>query len=203
MLIATSCCGEAGQRFDLIDDQDLYVLLRRNIEDLKLQYYVKAATPGQFLEGLGNFFKRCHDELRTPEDYDDYVAKLESKQIPLPRVGAQQGAAAMPEDEVLGRCREIARVFRSRGGHAGGGESGHLQPRDHARDWLTARPEEYSASGTRRAKGARFVLIDEFQDSNVAQIELTRLLAGEVQRLCGGRSGPGDLSISRRNRGHV
>ena len=31
----------------------------------------------------------------------------------------------------------------------------------------------------RAREGARFVLIDEFQDSNVAQIELTRLLAGE------------------------
>src|SRR5271166_4073273 len=78
---------QAGQRFDLIDDQDLYVLLRRRIEDLKLQYYVKAATPGEFLQGLNSFFKRCHDELRTPDDYDAYVAKLESKRIPLPRVG--------------------------------------------------------------------------------------------------------------------
>jgi DNA helicase-2/ATP-dependent DNA helicase PcrA len=31
----------------------------------------------------------------------------------------------------------------------------------------------------RARRGARFTLIDEFQDSNVAQIELTRLLAGE------------------------
>ncbi len=53
---------DAGQRFDLIDDIDLYVLLRRRQEDLKLQYYVKAATPGQFLDGLGDFFERCHDE---------------------------------------------------------------------------------------------------------------------------------------------
>src|SRR5664279_2426049 len=39
----------AGQRFSLIDDQDLYILLRRRIEELRLQYYVKAATPGEFL----------------------------------------------------------------------------------------------------------------------------------------------------------
>ena len=31
----------------------------------------------------------------------------------------------------------------------------------------------------RAQRGARFILIDEFQDSNVGQIELTRLLAGE------------------------
>src|SRR5664279_4572294 len=82
-----SLLNQAGQRFELIEDSDLYVLLRRRIADLKLQYYIKAATPGEFLEGLTNFFKRCHDELRTPDDYDAYVAKLESKQLPLPRVG--------------------------------------------------------------------------------------------------------------------
>ena len=169
----------AGQRFDLIDDQDLYVLLRRRIEDLKLQYYVKAATPGQFLEGLTKFFKRCHDELKTPDDYDAYVAKLESKQIPLPRVSRSKDAEAMPEDEVLGRCREIARVFR------------------HVEDMLAAenlgtyshvitraiallRGDECAEHLERARQGARFVLIDEFQDSNVGQIELTRLLAGET-----------------------
>ncbi|MFZ1133540.1 MAG: ATP-dependent DNA helicase [Candidatus Korobacteraceae bacterium] len=169
---------DAGQRFDLIDDIDLYVLLRRNQEDLKLQYYVKAATPGQFLDGLGDFFERCHDELRTPEDYDDYVAKLESKQIPLPRVMRGGQAETMTEDEVLGRCHEIARIFH------------------HVEDMLAAenlgtyshvitrairllRDPKNAAHLERARESARFVLVDEFQDSNVAQIELTRLLAGE------------------------
>lgn len=168
----------AGQRFDLIDEQDLYVLLRRQLENLKLHYYVKAASPGEFLRGLNEFFERCHDELRTPDDYDAYVRKLESKQLPLPRVTSGKKAHEMPEEEVLGRCREIARVFRlvedmllkenlgtyshviTRAVHllSDAGNSEHLQ---------------------RAQKGARFLLIDEFQDSNVAQIELARLLAGK------------------------
>jgi ATP-dependent DNA helicase UvrD/PcrA len=168
----------AGQRFDLIDDQDLYFLLRRRIEELKLQYYVKAATPGEFLLELSDFFKRCHDELRTPDDYDAYVAKLENKEIALPRVSRSKDAEAMPEDEVLGRCREIARVFR------------------YVEDMLTAenlgtyshvitravgllRDPSFAEHLERSQRGARFILIDEFQDSNVGQIELTRLLAGE------------------------
>src|SRR5271157_5549369 len=107
-----SVLKQAGRRFELIDDKDLYVLLRRRIEDLKLQYYIKAATPGEFLEGLVSFFKRCHDELRTPDDYDAYVAKLESKRIPLARVGHSKDAELMSDEEILGRCHEIARVFR-------------------------------------------------------------------------------------------
>ena len=168
----------AGQRFDLIDDEDLYVLLRRRIEDLKLQYYVRAATPGQFLIGLTDFFKRCHDELRTPDDYDAYVAKLEKGQLALPRVSRGTHAEAMPAEEVLGRCREIARVFRYVEGMLAAenlGTYSHVITRSVAlmRDAACAEHLETAR------RGARFVLIDEFQDSNVGQIELTRLLAGE------------------------
>jgi len=173
-----SLLNQAGQRFGLIDDKDLYVLLRRRIEELKLKYYIKAATPGEFLEGLIGFFKRCHDELRTPDDYDAYVAKLESKQIPLPRVGHSLQAESMPDDEVLGRCHEIARVFRYAEDLLASenlGTYSHVITRAIAllRDRANAEHLE------RAQQGARFVLIDEFQDSNVAQIELTRLLVAD------------------------
>ena len=172
-----SLLSQAGQKFELIDDKDLYVLLRRRIADLKLQYYIKAATPGEFLEGLTGFFKRCHDELRTPDDYDAYVAKLESKQIPLPRVGHSKDAESMSEEEVLGRCCEIARVFRYAEellARENLGTYSHVITRAIA----LLREGSNTAHLARAQQGARFVLIDEFQDSNVAQIELTRLLVG-------------------------
>jgi DNA helicase-2/ATP-dependent DNA helicase PcrA len=166
---------QAGQRFELMDDKDLYVLLRRRIDDLKLQHYIKAATPGEFLEGLIGFFKRCHDELRTPDDYDAYVAKLESKQLALPRVGHSKQAESMSDDEILGRCHEIARVFRYAEDLLASenlGTYSHVITRA-----IALLRDQKNAEHLRRAQqGARFVLIDEFQDSNVAQIELARLL---------------------------
>jgi ATP-dependent DNA helicase UvrD/PcrA len=173
-----SLLAQAGQRFELIDDKDLYVLLRRRIEDLKLQYYIKAATPGEFLEGLTNFFKRCHDELRTPDDYEAYVAKLESKQIPPPRVGRSKDADLMSESEILGRCHEIARVFRYTEellARENLGTYSHVITRAIA----LLRDPKSAAHLERAQRGARFVLIDEFQDSNIAQIELTRLLVAD------------------------
>ena len=175
-----SVLNQAGRRFELIDDKDLYVLLRRRIEDLKLQYYIRAATPGEFLEGLVSFFKRCHDELRTPDDYDAYVAKLESKRIPLPRVGHSKDAELMSAEEILGRCHEIARVFRYAEQLLA---SENLGTYSHVitRAIALLRNQSNSAHLERAREGARFVLIDEFQDSNVAQIELTRLLvAGQA-----------------------
>jgi DNA helicase II / ATP-dependent DNA helicase PcrA len=169
---------EAGQRFDLIDDNDLYVFLRRRQEALRLHYYVKAATPGEFLDGLTDFFRRCHDELRTPDDYDKYVAKLKRREIPLPRVTRSGDSQAVSDEDVLGRCEEIARVFRYVEDLLAAenlGTYGHVITRAIA----FLRDSKNAEQLKRARKGAKFLLIDEFQDSNVAQIELARLLAGE------------------------
>ncbi len=171
-----SLLQSAGIKFALLDDQDLFVLLRRRIGELQLERFIKAADPGRFLRDLLDFFRRCHDELRTPDDYDAYVARLQRGELPLPRVGKSKEANAMPREEVLGRCHEIARAFRyveTLLKEERLGTFGHLITR--AVELLT-QEQSVLQSAQRRA---RFILIDEFQDSNVAQIQLARLLAGE------------------------
>jgi DNA helicase-2/ATP-dependent DNA helicase PcrA len=166
---------DAGTKFELLDDKDLFVLLRRRIGDLKLQHYIKAAAPGKFLEDLLKFFSSCHDELRTPDDYDAYLAKLERREIALPRMAKSKDAREMSDDEVMGRCREVARAFRYAEKllqDQGLGTFGHIMSR--AVDVLQRRKSVLE----RQQRRARFILIDEFQDSNVAQIKLASLLAG-------------------------
>ena len=167
---------DAGNKFQLLDDKDLFILLRRRIGEMKLAHYIKAATPGKFLEDLLKFFSSCHDELRTPADYDSYVARLERHEIPFPRMAKSRDAQAMPETEVLARCHEVARAFRFAEDllqKEGLGTFGHIISR--AVDVLSRRKSVLE----RQQRRARFILIDEFQDSNVAQIKLASLLAGE------------------------
>ena len=102
--------------------------------------------------------------------------RLERGEIPLPRVGKSKDAATMPDEEVLDRCREIARVFHYVEDllkQEGLGTFGHIITR--AVDLLSRRQSVLQ----RAQKYARFILIDEFQDSNVAQIQLAKLLGGE------------------------
>lgn len=167
---------ENGARFELLDDKDLFVLLRRKIGEMQLRHYIKAAAPGKFLDDMLKFFSSCHDELRTPDDYDAYLAKLERREIPLPRMARKKEAEAMPDDEVLGRCREVAGAFRFAEKllqDEGLGTFGHIMSR--AVDMLARRKSVLE----RAQRRARFILIDEFQDSNVAQIRLASLLAGD------------------------
>ena len=167
---------DANIQFALLDERDLQILLRRRIQDLPLKRFIKASDPGVFLKHLLEFFRSCHDELRTPDDYDAYITRLERSEIPLPRVGKSKDAETMLDEEVLERCREIARVFRYVEDllkQEGLGTFGHIITR--AVDLLSRRQSVLQ----RAQKYAHFILIDEFQDSNVAQIQLAKLLGGQ------------------------
>ncbi len=165
---------EEQAAFELIDETDLQVYLRQRIGELELRYFVETANLTKFLKDLLNFFDRCQDELRTPDDYDRYVARVVSGDVPLPRV--MKSKTELSPDEVIGRCQEIARVYRqieSMLRRDGLGTFGHIITQAVA--MLSRRPEVLQRAGKR----ARFILIDEFQDSNVAQIRLARLLGGD------------------------
>ena len=167
---------DSGATFQLLDDKDLFIFLRRRIGEMQLRHYIKAASPGKFLEDLLKFFSSCHDELRTPDDYDAYVTKLERRELPLPRMAKRKDAELMSDDEVLARCREVAQAFRYAEDvlkQEGLGTFGHIMTR--AVDLLARRRSVLE----RAQRHARFILIDEFQDSNLAQIRLASLLAGE------------------------
>jgi superfamily I DNA/RNA helicase len=97
------------QDFGVLDDKDLWIYLRRRMRELRLEHYIRAANIGQFLNDLLEFVSRCHDELVTPEKYAEYVSRLERGEVPMPRVA--KSSSTLDDAEILGRCREIARVF--------------------------------------------------------------------------------------------
>ncbi len=163
----------AEKDFGVLDDCDLWIYLRRRVHELRLQHYIRAANVGQFLRDLLDFLRRCHDELVTPEKYADYVQRLERRESAVPRVAKSKDQ--LSDDEVIGRCQEIARVFATTERwlrEDGLGTFGHMITRAH--DLLTT-DESFLAEEQARA---RFILVDEFQDANFAQIEVLAALAG-------------------------
>src|SRR5579871_888802 len=164
---------DARKDFGVLDEQDLRIYLRRRIRDLRLEHFVRAANVGQFLRDLLKFLDRCHDELVTPDKYAEYVDRLELGEVPFPRVAKSK--EVLEKSEVLGRCREIARVFATVEGwlrEENLGTFSHMIT--HAYD-LLKRDEGARAHAADRA---RFILADEFQDANFAQIKILSLLAG-------------------------
>ncbi|HZR27697.1 MAG TPA: ATP-dependent DNA helicase [Terriglobales bacterium] len=169
-----------GEAFQVLDRTDLWIYLRRNIAQLPLERFIKAANPGRFLDDLLSFYDRCRDELVRASDYKNYVQRLRTGELALPRVGRMQDFEELSPDEVVAHCDEIARVYAKVEQMLAARKMGTFG--DMIADALEVLRQDFVLLEEER-KHAQFILIDEFQDSNVAQIELAALLAGEEQNV--------------------
>ena len=171
---------KAKQGFGVVPEADLYVYLRRRIAELPLDHYSKAASPGQFLDALTEFFGRCHDELVEAPDFARFVDGVAAGKWPVPRVVTSKQLGEVPQTELVARCREIAAVY-SRVEQMlrddGLGTFGHMILR------AVQLLKNDAKVLARERDTAKFLLIDEFQDANLAQIELAQLLAGAEQNV--------------------
>jgi len=171
-----------GRGFGVLDDKQLWILLRQNIRELKLKHFVRAANVAKFLDDLLEFMRRCQDELVGPEQYAEYVRRIERVEIAVPRVSKSKDADELSDEESLDRCREIASVFETverilRERNLG--TFGHMILG--ANQLLSEDPVLLERERTR----ARFILVDEFQDVNFAQIKVLEKLAGGAKNVFG------------------
>lgn len=172
--------GRYGKQFGVLDDQDLWIYLRKRIPELHLSYFVRAANVSQFLHDLLGFMRRCHDDLVGPEKYAAYVHQLERGEVSIPRVSKSKDADDLSDEEVIGRCQEIASVFATveRMLHEDNlGTFGHMITHAHA--MLEGNPELLDTERRR----TRFILADEFQDVNFAQVKILKQLAGQERNV--------------------
>ena len=155
----------------LLDKVDVWIFLRRRMEQLGLEFYQKLAEPGAFLHDLNDFFSRCQDELIEPDDFEAYVAKGEKDF--LPRAARLDPAARQLEEEEVLKKKELARVFRHSRTlieDAGCSSLGSLIP-----ETVHLFDREPEVLRTYRDR-FQYVLVDELQDTNFAQVELLRRL---------------------------
>jgi DNA helicase II / ATP-dependent DNA helicase PcrA len=161
-----------------LDDIDHKILLRRHIGELELKHFRRLQDPGEFISDFVKFFSRCQDELVTPDDYQRYVEGLHRKHE-AQKKSLESDALEIGEDEIA-RQEELARVYRV--------SERLLRERNlltfgaqlmHAVQLL--RDDE--ALRRRMHEQYRYILVDEFQDTNIAQLELLWLLAGERRNI--------------------
>ena len=171
---------EAGEDFQLLDQFELWTFLRQRVAELPLNRFLRAANPGRFLKDLLTFFDRCSDELVDARTYRDYLKGVAAGEIAPPRVAKNKQAELMQRDEVLERCQEISAIFTAVEELLAENcllTFGALVAR------ATSLLRREAPLLARERGNSRFLLVDEFQDSNHAQIELTRVLAGDEQNV--------------------
>src|SRR5208282_4205995 len=120
---------------------------------------------------LNDFFSRCQDELIEPADFERYVEAMEKDfQALAPSLDAAERTLLQEE---IQKKQELARVFRNSRKlieEAGCSSLGSLIPETVR---LFDREPEVLEPYRQRF---RYVLVDEFQDTNYAQVELLKRL---------------------------
>ncbi|MGH9812788.1 MAG: ATP-dependent helicase, partial [Candidatus Acidiferrales bacterium] len=162
----------------ILDTVDYWIFLRRQLDKLGLDLFRKISEPGRFLKAFTEFFSRCQDELVSPEDYAAYVAGLE-RGFEEERDLLSADEHAQREQE-LRKQQELARAYgvaerllaEARRTTFGGSLLSTVQLLERRADLREHYQERF-----------RYLLVDEFQDANIAQIRLLELLSGKHRNL--------------------
>ncbi len=148
--------------FELVTELDAWLLARQQFDRFELDYYRPLGNPTKYLKSLLQHFSRAKDAAITP---DTYLAFADGKK-------------ADTDLEIY--HEELARAYHT--------YQQILLERDsldfgdlilYTLQLLRDRPKVLA----RIQKQYPFILVDEFQDTNHAQYELVRLIAGEKQNL--------------------
>ena len=154
--------------FRVLSQPEEIVFLRERIFDLPLRRFRPLGDPARHLHALIGHTSRAKDEDVSPEQY---------------RAHAEAARAAAKTDEAIDEADkqlELAAFYEAQqrllaeAGFVDFGDQIHR-----ALDLLRRRPAVLARLRARY----RYVLVDEFQDTNKAQLELLRLVAGESANL--------------------
>ncbi|MBL8030063.1 MAG: UvrD-helicase domain-containing protein [Candidatus Doudnabacteria bacterium] len=171
--------------FRLLNEIQAWILLHNNFEKLKLDYYRPIGSPNRFIDSLLTHFSRCKDELITPSEYLTYAEELKlGKQKPTSKRTKEPKKLVTETQEIdqteIARIQELANAFSA------------YQKLLHENDYLdfgdlinctlelfTRRPQVLN----RFRKKFKYIMVDEFQDTNFAQYQLVKALAGDQSNL--------------------
>ncbi|PLX24878.1 hypothetical protein C0580_03920 [Candidatus Parcubacteria bacterium] len=158
--------------FKLLDNTSAWMLVRENLDDFYLDYYAPMGSPTRFIHSLLSHFSRLKDEVVYPEDYLKYAEDL--------HLDTDQAGDREEEEMEIARTREVANAY-------------HVYQRllleKNALDFgdlinYTLRLFQKRPHVLKKFREQfKYILVDEFQDTNWAQYELIKLLAAPKNNL--------------------
>lgn len=161
--------------FKLLTESESIIFLKEHLYELPLDRFRPKGDPSKYLSALIKFIGRLKDEDITPEEFLSHVEDLKKKGAPEEMADDEEAFL-----DLLGEREELARTYArytelmAANGYLDFGDLVVLTLK-----LLRARPNVLK----RCREKFSHILTDEFQDTNYAQFELVKLLAGKEANL--------------------
>ncbi|MFW6160819.1 MAG: ATP-dependent helicase, partial [Acidobacteriota bacterium] len=154
--------------FRLLDDVEQAIFFREHLFDFPLEYFRPLSNPNKYIQELLAAIKRLKQEDVTPEEYTAFGRE------------AMEKASDEAEEDEARKHLEMSQVYQKYQGLLK--VEGKIDFEDQVNlvlELFRKRPavlREYQ-------KKYRFILVDEFQDTNYIQFELLKMLAAGHRNL--------------------
>ena len=171
--------------YSLMTEAESIIFLRKNFFKFDLDYFRPLGNPNKFIGGMLNHFERLKDEDVLSQDYLAYAENLVTKL-------KMKNEKLKIEEEKINKTLELANAYRT---------YEELKMKEGVMDFADLISNTLKLFRMRRnvlkeyQEKFKYILIDEFQDTNFAQNELAILLAGGKKNITVG--GDDDQAIYR------
>ncbi len=153
--------------FKVLDSISAWLLVRQNLDKFNLKYYKPLGNPTKFIQSLVSHFSHCKDQEIYPENYLEYADKLKTRDD-------------APESQEVERIKEVAESFHTYQRLLL--ENSYMDFGDLINYCLKLFKKRTLILEKYRKK-FKYILVDEFQDTNWSQYELIKLLAAPKNNL--------------------
>ena len=162
--------------YRILTEAEQAIFLKDHLFDLPLDRFRPLGNPIRNLSAILTVFSRAKDEDVTPDAYEAYASEL-AKKVPSDPEEAERHAETVAEQRELAASYAVYQRLLLEHGCVDFGDLITL-----ALQLLRQHPNVLA----RYRKQFRYILVDEFQDTNYAQFELVKLLAkGRNLTVCG------------------
>ena len=158
--------------FKVLAQSEAAVFFREHLFEFTLNYYRPLAEPTRFIEALISFFSRAKDEDISAKDYLRYAQDFMVKVKAGPQDSANE-ELAIQQMEVAGAYVKYQELLSSKGLIDFGNQF-----------YLSLQLlREHPLVLQNYQKQFKYILVDEFQDTNFAQFQIVKLMAGLIKNI--------------------
>jgi len=172
LLRENALVGGLNPDFKVLTRPEAAVFFREHLFEFGLSYYRPLADPTRFIEAMISLFNRAKDEDISPKEYIKYAQDLllKAKSNPLDEALQEESRQQLELAQAYAKYQELL----AKEGLVDFGNQFYM-----ALQLLIEHPVVLR----KYQKQFKYILVDEFQDTNFTQFQIVKLLAGEAKNI--------------------